>query len=151
MRFTEGIEMKEAEPLDKNRDSVATFDDLLTLEYACLGIEVKVKDQAYKKYVWFRGAQDQAENWKVASGEEEFHYPIEFIATNLNANILAETDFEVLGTSESDNVTDVRVYLDDALKTSFPFDVAKGKVVRVGVTTTEPDGISLVNLKCKRK
>ncbi|BDD13152.1 hypothetical protein FUAX_55840 (plasmid) [Fulvitalea axinellae] len=147
-----GFSMKVAKPVDQDRDQVATFDDLLTLPKCFLGIEVKVADQEFKKYVWFQGEQNNPDNWKVASGggAEDFHIPFQFVATNMDGEYLAEFDFSVTGSSFSEKVTEVRVYINDVKVTAFPAPVTAGQVVRVGMSSLAQDKINLVNLKCKR-
>ena len=62
-----GFRLDDPRPLD-DKDIVATFNDLLTLENAYEGITVKVQDEDYEAYTWFQGAQNVAGNWKVSMG-----------------------------------------------------------------------------------
>jgi hypothetical protein len=62
-----GFKLDDPRPLD-DKDIVATFSDLLTLQYAYLGITVKVEDEDYTPYTWFQGVQNVSGNWKTTGG-----------------------------------------------------------------------------------
>ncbi|MCG8475653.1 MAG: hypothetical protein MI784_09280 [Cytophagales bacterium] len=120
--------------------------DLIPETIRAWGMEVKVGDTKYElRRRKENAALSDNENWLQMNSLTDFYIPVQYIATNVDAEILAEFGFTAKSVSKKDNVSAVRVYLNGTAK-SFPFAVAKGDIIRLSVTTTQPDGIALVNL-----
>jgi len=62
-----GFQVESKRPLDA-KEFVKTFDDLLTVPGAYPGMEVKVEDEAYKKYKWTGINQSDATQWTESGG-----------------------------------------------------------------------------------